>query len=90
MCEGILPGHFFSYEGFVGLDDFLHFLLDAFEIGRPDRFIEVDIIIEAILDRRAIHEFRLRPEGADSFGHNVSTAMPHYMKTLRVFAGNNF
>src|SRR5437763_11397175 len=53
--DGLLGGNVGALERLVGLDVLAHLLLDALEVGVRDLHSlgEVEVVIEAVLDRRA-------------------------------------
>src|SRR5690606_14482335 len=48
-----------AHDRLVALDDLAHALLDALEILRRERLVAGEIVVEAVLDRRADRDLRL-------------------------------
>ena len=89
LLQGFSPGHFAACERPVGPDDFGHFLVDALKVTRPDRLIEVNVIVKSVFDRRTVNKLRRRPNAAYRLGHDVRTTMPHHFKTFGIFDGDD-
>ena len=68
---GFLAGDRLVFELLVLLGDLLHLRLDFLEIVRRDAVGHVEIIVEAVFNRRAVGELRVRPEAQDGGGHHV-------------------
>jgi hypothetical protein len=62
ILEGLLAGDDFFLEGVVGFDFLLHFLLDPGEILGRNAMRQIDIVIEAVFDRRAAGELGFGPD----------------------------
>ena len=62
---------FLALNGFVPIDDFLHALFDDEQILRRKRFFACEVVIEAVLDRRANRHLRVRPQLFDGFGQDM-------------------
>ena len=67
--------HFHALEGVVRLDLLLHLGLDFLEILGRDAVRQFDVVVEAVLDRRAGGELRFRPEPEDGGGQDVGGGM---------------
>ncbi len=78
-------GHFPADKGLVGLGDFAHFFLDAFEVAWANRLIEVNIVIKPVVHGRAVNEFGIGPQAANRLGHNMRTTVAHYFQPFGVF-----
>ena len=63
-------------EGMIGFDLFLHLLLDFREILGRDAVRKLDVVIKAVLDRRAGGELGVGPEAQDGGGEHVGAGMP--------------
>ena len=62
-----------ALEGLVGGDVLGHLRLDALEVGLGDvrALGELEVVVEAVLDRRADRDPGARVELADRLGHHV-------------------
>src|SRR6266550_2680090 len=65
-------------------DLFLQLRLDPFEIGFRDRLWEVEVVIEAVLDRWPDRDLDARIESADGLGEQVCGRMPKDIERVRV------
>jgi hypothetical protein len=79
-----LARHLVAYERPILRDDLRHPLLDAGEILRREVVVQVDVVVEPVLDRRAVHELGLGPEAAERLGHHVRATMPCNLQTFRI------
>ena len=59
----------------VGLDLLLHLRLDGREVLGRDAVRQVDVVVEAVLDRRPGGELGVGPEAQDGGGHDVGAGM---------------
>ncbi len=64
-------------EGQVGGLLLAHLGLDLLEVGGRQRPRQVEVVVEAVLDRRTDAELRVREELQDGRGHHVRRAVPH-------------
>ena len=64
-----------ALETMVRLDLLLHLRLDARKVLGRDAVRQVDVVIKAVLDRRAGGELRLRPEAQDGRGQHVGAGV---------------
>ena len=64
-------GHHPADEALAGLDDLDHALLDAGQVLGIERLGDVELVVEAVLDRRADAELRLGEDVLDRLGHHV-------------------
>ena len=74
-------------EALVLLRHLAHLRLDLLEIIRRDPVLHVEVIIEAIFDRRPVGELGIRPDSEDSRRHHVSCGMaePFQIRHLLAF-----
>jgi len=89
LGHGLLAGHLRADERPVGLGDLVHFLFDPLEVRGTDRFIQVDVVVEAVFHGRPVHQPGRRPESADGLGHDVGAAVPHDLHPLLVLGGDD-
>ena len=73
--------------GAILCDNLRHLRLDLCEIRRPDRIVQVDIVVKTVPHSRSIDQLSLRPNGTDRFGHHVGAGVPHDLKTLLIITG---
>ncbi len=71
FLAGVLVGDRTAGEALAALDDLLHLLLDAAEVVGVERLLDVEVVVEAVLDRRADAELGLREELLHRLGHHV-------------------
>jgi hypothetical protein len=58
-------------EGLVGRDDLRHLLLDGGQVLGRERARHLDVVVEAVLDRRAHAQVGVREQPLDRGGHDV-------------------
>ncbi len=58
--------------------------LDAIEVGFVDRLGELEVVVEAVLDRRPDRDLDARVEPADSLGEQVRRGVPEHGERVRV------
>ncbi len=71
LGAGVLVGGDPAGEALAALLDLLHLLLDALEVLRGEGLRDVEVVVEAALDRRADAELRLGEELLHGLGHHV-------------------
>ncbi len=84
LLHGCGARHVAAPERAVLLRDLLHLGFDRQEVVRRQAVVEFDVVVEAVLNRRPVGEFRAWPEGANGLGHDVRTAMACDLKALGV------
>ena len=90
--QRLIAGDFHPLEGMVRLDLLLHLGLDLAEILGGDAVLEIDVVIEAGLDRRPGGKLSVRPEpqngGRQHVGGGMADALQlgHLLALLRGFA----
>ena len=70
-AQGLVAGHLAAHERGVGLDDLGHALLDALEILGREGLLDVEVVVEALLDRGADRELGPREEIGHRLGQDV-------------------
>ena len=65
-------------------DDPLHLRLDPLEVGLDDRLREVEVVVEAVLDRRADRDLHARIEPPDRLGEQVRARMAQDVERIGV------
>ena len=73
----------------VALDDLAHARLDLFEILGRERRVAREIVIEAVLGRRAEGDLRLGVELLDRLGHDVRGVVTDDFEPVRLVAGDD-
>jgi len=71
FCSSVLVGDGTPGEALALLDDLLHPLFDAFEIVRSERLSDVEVVVEAVLDRRADTQLGFGEQFLDGLGEHV-------------------
>ena len=71
--ERLVGGHLGALEGLIGGDDLAHPRLDRRQIVVAERLPvrQVEVVVEAVLDRRADGELGAREQLGDGLGHDV-------------------
>ena len=59
------------------LDDLAHALLDPVQVLGPERLGDVEVVVEAVLDRRPDAQPRLREQVLDGLGQHMRGRVPH-------------
>ena len=70
-AQRLVAGHLAAHERRVGLDDLGHALLDALEVLGREGLLDVEVVVEALLDRGADRELGAREEVGDRLGQDV-------------------
>jgi len=63
-------------------DDLAHARLDGDEVLRRERAVDAEVVVEAVLDRRADAEGRGREQVLDRFRHHVRRRVPQDVEAL--------
>ena len=74
---GLLVGHHPAGEPLALPDDLAHPGLDGLQVLRGERLGHVEVVVEAVLDRRADTQLGLREQLLYGLGHDVRGRMPH-------------
>ena len=69
--QRLVDGEFTPLEGLVGSDDLHHPVLDALEVVRREGRLDLEVVVEPVLDRRADRELRAREQVEHGLGHDV-------------------
>ena len=83
MQPGV-AGQLITGEGAVLIDDMFHLRFDAAEVVGGDGSFEGDVVVEPVLQRRAVGELSLRPEAEDRLGHDVGTRVAEQIERIGV------
>ena len=75
-------------ERLVRLDRFPHEHLDAFEVRGGERFSDVEVVVEAVVCRRADRKLCFGEEFEYRFGQDVGRRVPHAAKQIGLFFGS--
>ena len=73
----LVAGDDFLNEGRLRGDALLHAVLDGGEIVRRQRARQVEVVVEAVRDRRADGEFGVREDGEHRLGHHMRRRVAH-------------
>ena len=86
LFHSFFRGKLTAAKGPVFFDDTRHFFLDGFEIiGRELAvFRECDVIVKAVIKRRAVDEHRFRRNLLNRLGHHVSGGVPYEVEAVRI------
>ena len=87
---GLFAGPDFLGERFVARDDLAHLLFDRGKILRRERLVAEEIVIEAVLDRRADGHLRARPQRLHGFGEHMRGVVPDQFQRAGIVAGDEF
>ena len=79
-ADGFVATDLFAREGLVLGDDLLHFGLDLREVLGGQLVVEVDVVIEAGLRRRADVELRVRKDAKDGRGEHVRAGVTEFFE----------
>ena len=77
LGPGLGVGDHPAGEPLTLLDDLAHSLLDVLKIAGLERRRHVEVVVEAVLDRRADPELGLRGHVLNRLGHDVGGGVPH-------------
>src|SRR5579875_3403300 len=88
--DRLVDGHFDALERQLLVLELAHGKLDLLEVLELERLGQLDIVEEAVLDRRPHAELRRRPELADGGGHEVRAGVPHLVQVLLADRGWGF
>ena len=78
-----------AFEWFRVFDDLPHLLLDAREVFFANRSRRMDVVIEAVFERRAERELHAGKQPADGAGHDMRAAVAEDIERLGVFLGED-
>jgi hypothetical protein len=89
--QGLLDGDVGALEGLIGGDVRCHRLLDPLEIvlGGPKALWELEVVVEALRDRRPDRYLRPRPELRDRRGEDVGAVVANELQRLGAFRGQD-
>ena len=85
ILDGFLTRQLKALELQLFLADLAHLGLDGVEIFLREVERSVEVIVEAVVDRRANGQLDLRPQAFDGLRHDVGTGVPVRFTVLRVF-----
>ena len=89
--ERLLGRHVLARERLVGLHVLAHLGLDALEVVLGDRHAlgELEVVVEAVVDRRADRDLRAGIEVQDRGGEHVRRVVPDELQRLGVARGDD-
>ena len=73
---------------FLG-DDLTHPLLDGLEVVGGERAFDIEVVVEAVLDRRPYAELGHREEVLHGLGHDVGRRVTEYVQRVRGLVGDD-
>ena len=76
LGAGLVVGDHPAYERLALLDDLLHPLVERGEVVGGERHLDVEVVVEAVLDRRADAEPGVRVQRLHRLGHHVGGRVP--------------
>jgi hypothetical protein len=76
LGAGLVVAHHPAGEPLVVGDDVAHPGLEPLQVGRGERGVDVEVVVEAVRDRRADAELRLGEEVLDGLGEHVRGGVP--------------
>jgi hypothetical protein len=85
---GLVLGDGAPPEGLPGLDDALHRLLQDLEVLGGEGAVDVEVVVEAVADRRTDPQTGLRERFLDRLGHHVGARMPQDLQALLARCGH--
>ncbi len=77
LGAGLVVGDDPPGEALALLDDLAHALLDPLQVLGVERLGDVEVVVEAVLDRRPDAQLRLREQVLDGLGEHVGGRVPH-------------
>jgi hypothetical protein len=77
LGSGLVIGDDPPGEALPLLDDLAHALLDPVQVLGDKRLLDVEVVVEAVLDRRPDAQLRLREQVLDGLGEHVRGRVPH-------------
>ncbi len=87
--DGVLTADLFADQGNILLYDPLHFLLNVPQIGISEALLHIDIVVEAVFNRRS--DGQLNPlipvKMLDSLSHHMRSGVPESPAALRILKG---
>ena len=88
QSNGVAPLHRLAGEGGVAGDDLAHPRLDPLEVLRGEGLVPVEVVVEAVLDRRADGDLGAGEKVLHRLGEHMRGVVPDQFKRFRVLAGD--
>ncbi|MGX1268792.1 hypothetical protein RKD18_001986 [Streptomyces phaeoluteigriseus] len=82
LLAGGLVGHHAAGEPLPALLDLLHLLLDGLEVLGRERLLDVEVVVEAVLDRRADAQLGLGEDLLHGLRHDVRGGVAQDVQTV--------
>ncbi len=82
--ERLVPAQLLPHERLVELDDLGHAFLDPREVLGRQRLRQREVVVEAVLDRRADRVLRAGDDVAHGLGHHVRRRVAQHMQPVRL------
>ena len=91
QLEAVVDAVLLADEGLVLADDLAHARLDALEVlvGEVRAAGQLEVVVEAVLHRRADGELGAGPELEDGLGHDVRRRVPQHVAALFGVVGDD-
>ncbi len=83
LSPRLVPGDHPAAESLTLLDDLAHLLFERFKIFGTERVVDVEVVVKAILDRRADAEFRVRVKLLNGLREHVRGGVPQDRQAVR-------
>ena len=81
---------FLALETLVVLHDLGHLALDALEVLRSERFLYIEVVIEAVFDRRADRVLGAGIKTENGLSQHVSGGMAQHLASELILRGDHF
>jgi len=86
---GLGPRDFLTDERIIRLHNLPHPLFNRLQILRPERALHLEVVVEAVLDRRSKTDLGLRVELAHRRGQDMGGGVPQHVERLRIVVREN-
>ncbi len=90
LCSRLVLGDDPASEALARLDDLLHALLEALDVFRGERCLNVEVVVEAVLDRGPDAELGALEGVLHRLGKHVGTRVTQHIKPIRRVDGDWF
>ena len=76
-------------NGYFSSDDLLHLLLEGREVFGRERLGDLEVVVEAVVDRRAEADFRVGAQASHGRRQHVRGGMAKHVERVRVAVGEH-
>ena len=90
LLAGVLVGGDTAREGLALVDDPLHHPLELLEVVRGERDLDVEVVVEAVADRRTDPEAGLGVHLLDGLREDVGGGVPQHVEAVGAVDGDRF